>query len=342
MIAVSRFAWLFLLAPLACFSEGDVESSDGESTQGDSAPSTSAASETASTTTEPSSSSDGSTSTITTGVDGSESEGSTTGTSPDTSTSDSGDSGELCPGESVEIPPPPIGWDGVFTLSPPPLDDRVPECPPDLVSHGVAIVDAHAEECTCACDPQCFVTGDTAQNCPDPTEPFAVPNASCINVDGAVPPVYLGIDESLFVNDQCPAPNATPVIEGERHTVCEHTNGTPCVPAPMGFSAPCVRHDGDVDCPAGPYSEKVLTVDALQAECAPCESCMQAAIDACTAGTLTLYDDVDCTGNAAVASSNTCSPEAGISFRLDFELACTPTAATPGAASNLRTYCCVP
>jgi hypothetical protein len=133
-----------------------------------------------------------------------------------------------------------------------------------------------------------------------------------------------------------------PEIDGPRHRVCEHTDGTPCVPSPDDFFAPCVRHDGDVNCPAGPYSAKVYTVETIDVFCNPCGSCLDAAATACAASSLTLYPDADCMGAGVAGTNLDCTAETGASLIVDFDLACPPTTAVGGSVGGERTYCCVP
>lgn len=343
MIAVSRFAWLVLLAPLACFSEGDVESSGGESTQGDSAPSTSVTSDSAPTSTTSSSTSEDDGSTSDTGdATSSPTTSSTSSSSDDSSDTAATDTGNACDDGFVEIPDQlPLGWSGVFTLSPPSLGEGTPMCPTGMVDHDVVLEDVNALPCSCDCDPGCWVYTELSEDCSDPDDILdAVHDEECVTSDFA--PMRIDVDHDLAEIGGCDTPMPSPVIDGTDHRVCEHTDGTPCVPAPPEFLAPCVRHDGDVPCPAGPFSHKVLTAESLDVFCDPCESCQDAAVTACESGNALLYPEPGCRGTATAVSDLQCSPETGASLVLDFELACPTSGAAPGSANGERTYCCVP
>ncbi|HWB73834.1 MAG TPA: hypothetical protein VG755_02740 [Nannocystaceae bacterium] len=339
---MSRLAWLVVLAPLACFSEGDVESSDGDSTQGDTTNASASATTSASTT----SSSDESTSSTTSADDVTSATTTTTSTattssdeSEDTATTDTGDA---CEDGFVPLPDDlPPGWDGVFTLSPPSIGEGTPMCPTGMVDHDVVLADITALPCTCDCDPGCWVYTELSADCTDPDDILdPVHDEECTS--SPLAPVRIDVDHDLAEIGGCETPMPSPVLDGTDHRVCEHTDGTPCVPAPPEFLAPCVRHDGDVPCPAGPFSQKVLTAESLDVFCDPCESCHEAAVTACESATGLLYPEPDCMGTAAVVTNLQCSPETGASLVLDLELACPTSGAAPGAPVSERTYCCVP
>lgn len=341
MNAVPRLAWLSLLLPLACFSEGDVTPGGSESSEGASSTFTTTTATTSPETTEsgPGSSSESTTATsATTVVD--ESSGEPT-TDPTTSTAtDTTETGDECPPGSAPIPPLPIGWEGVFTLSPGGTPKEVLQCPPELSAVGEIIQDAFAAPCSCECDPACWVYTDAEGDCLSFEGAFETTyDENCSNAD--VVPAFVSFDTDLAQDGGCDFPQTLAVIEGTRRNACEHTDGTPCVPAPPGFLAPCIRHAGDLACPAGPFTNRVLTVESLDVDCAPCDSCESAAIDACLAGSATLFSEADCGGDEVAVSSFACSPESGASIMVDFELACPSSNARQQGSHGERTYCCV-
>jgi hypothetical protein len=343
VIGVPRFGAFLLLLPLACFSEADVDASGGETTNGGTSTTATSASTTTSATTDTSATSTTTSASTDPDTGDATSSTSTSVDSTETAQSESGtDTGEACDPGFVEIPMIPLGWDGVFVLSPPALGDGgLPMCPPMLVDHDAVIADASvADTCACTCDPGCFVFADLDADCTSFDD--ILPGLDGICVDSVMGTAHVSLSSGLADEDICATPTSVPVIDGSRHRVCEDTDGSPCVPAPDDFLAPCVRHDGDVPCPGGPYSAKVTTVETIDVFCNPCESCVGAADTACATSTLTLYPELDCMGMGAAVTDNACSPESGVSMIADFDLACPPAPAEGGSAGGERTYCCVP
>jgi hypothetical protein len=128
--------------------------------------------------------------------------------------------------------------------------------------------------------------------------------------------------------------------------------GRQCVPrAPAGFEDwLCIFSEGDLECPAGDYSEKTLLhsgVDDTRA-CGPC-ACDMPPVSSCT-GTWELYDNDDCTGNVVTTSPlSGCAVASNVgSIRLSFGSATEcgvfedTTATGAIAPTGEMTYCCMP
>jgi len=267
----------------------------------------------------------------------------------------------------------PSGWTGPVLLHE--GEDSAPECDgeyPDEAARGGTAVDADAADCsTCTCtpaDPGCaaFVNFATsADSACDAQACSTSINNSCAELLSpcfTAPTGYVEMNLPEPPTTCAPSPQdpTLPDADWEEHAVacapdralrragCD--SGEVCAPEPAFDGAFCIIDDGDVDCPAGPYTDRRVyftEIDDTRAcsECSCAHDCSYtwrvfAASDAtCATPLLTLLGENQC---AAV------TPTAG-AIRVNVSIAGTGECAASGGASTGTvqaeepiTACCLP
>lgn len=161
--------------------------------------------------------------------------------------------------------------------------------------------DAGTGACTCACDPPpgaCLsgnLTLGYATNCGN-SEAYPVTGA-CQQINGGTGVTgQYSVEAPPPVSGSCGArdvPNDAAVIS-VTHTMCDPT--ATCDPSacsgnvPAGWQA-CVQHTGDMPCPPGAFTSRVVTGTAVSLTCAGC-ACSAANVQC--AGALSYYGDTTC------------------------------------------------
>jgi hypothetical protein len=122
-----------------------------------------------------------------------------------------------------------------------------------------------------------------------------------------------------------------------------------CTPTPAeGFEAGlCIYAQGDLECPAGPYATKHAYYSGAE-DTRDCTNCTCGMGMATCAGSMHVYDALDCGGNqvADVPSTGQCTPAVGVSVGLNFTGDSSCPVATPSepmgtvAATGEFTFCC--
>lgn len=241
-------------------------------------------------------------------------------------------------------------------------------CPTGFTSvDAVADAAPAANACTCTCQisaadpPSCAVGTFTsrvgATTCDSNGQGYTVNGTGCtaIGSPGAVsafgnyPAFPLRPGTCLPGVQKAPAPVTATEVRGCVPTpdcVEDVCRGAP----PAGFSS-CVVHDGDVACPAGPFTARTLVADAADVTCGGCATCQNRAT--CSTAVFRFYNDGACATELATRIANgVCNPlatgNAGTfvsRFRYDstpVAPTCMPTAAPTSALSltGTRTVCC--
>lgn len=329
----------------------------------------------------------GSTSTTTEGMAGS---GSTTdpSTSSSTTTTTSGDPASTggdpsesdsttgpveCDGGSLCAAPVPNGWSGPVIVAAVPRDDgSTPDCPaeyPDAALAQFQELSADDAVCGCTCGAPSDVTCGTAQleafgsssSCAAGIGTEDVSTSGCTPISTMTSEYWEASAASVTGGTCAPDPQVT-VEPFEFETLvaacggatatrnCE--GGGECVPAPNDpFAArACIHQDGDLECPPGPYAEKILTYGGAD-DTRDCSTCTCGTATGQCTGDVRLSTDscstftggdiptsTTCTGSTAMVSIN------GARFvPTDNDAACAPTVGQPmgeATANQPVTICC--
>jgi hypothetical protein len=114
----------------------------------------------------------------------------------------------------------------------------------------------------------------------------------------------------------------------------------------MGFH-PCIQHAGDVACPAGPFSHKLVAGGDVDVQCGACSPCSVSAT--CGNATLEYHGNYTCTQlKGSIAADGNCNQTNMASGVNHFKyigqtqnVVCAGGTSTPAAdLANKRTICC--
>jgi hypothetical protein len=229
-----------------------------------------------------------------------------------------------------------------------------------VVSDAVAGTDA----CTCACNEtkpaSCgsgtlvFTTGDA---CTDPQGGFVIPSPSaCVAFaggSGTVAPKGKATPLPTTKADCAPALATKPeAVTTTQRRLCIGTgDGAESLcrgEAPVGFAG-CIVHDGDVACPAGPFSKRIPAGERATLACAGCTTCETTLT--CSAAVARFYNDPACATevgsrpvNGQCASSANGGGAPFTHLRYDSTASSTCTSTPPATATiayeGRRTLCC--
>jgi hypothetical protein len=148
----------------------------------------------------------------------------------------------------------------------------------------------------------------------------------------------------------CPDRPALPALAfSAKGSLCTPSGGA-CVPPPAP-SGLCLRHDGDVACPAEAPVKHLVAAAADVVDGRTCGAC-GCAVGSCSGYSLTFYTDAACTQSPApITISGSCTNAPGItSAHAYFRLQATASACAPASVSsalsgqatlrNTFTLCC--
>lgn len=254
----------------------------------------------------------------------------------DTSTTDTGDPGCLSPNTCVDAAP--AGWSGPVVMFRGDVDARPPACAvpyplPDLEAFGDLSVPAGDCDCDCTppgdayCDGGSVIYNQADAACNTPTTTFFVEDG-CAEFGGEFFSIrYFEFDAStvqIFGSDCTPSAQETipPAEHGSIVVVCGGASeeGTcedgaqVCVPA---ADSPfqerlCIWQDGDVDCPAGSYTEKEVYYDSFDDE-RDCSTCTCGPLGgSCDDPAVIMRANAGCGGTAGNIIGDAMCAQAGI------------------------------
>lgn len=132
---------------------------------------------------------------------------------------------------------------------------------------------------------------------------------------------------------------------------CVPTAGCEAAPAIPSPAQRCVISDGDVACPAGPFTKRTVYGKTFDVTCGA-GTCDCGITGTCSAGTMTFYTANNCTGtNFTMTANGTCQPSTQSSFNVASykytatvqNAGCSPTGASTATAvttTSSATVCC--
>lgn len=258
----------------------------------------------------------------------------------------------------------PAGWFGPAIYARTPDGVMAPECPAEFNAPGPSVLEGWSEPGPALCECECELSSPL--NCTAYTYTHA--NASCNSFTQYTPVTTTCTNATItnWSNFYSYAQNVPMCMETSSEVLpsaqwdaairsCKVDDaglacgdGGTCTPvAPEGFEAAmCVYKDGDNECPAGAYSNKLLFYSNFE-DTRECSNCSCGAVQATCSAPMLVFEEPDCAGEPVgeVAPGGACVQISGASIAMDTDTggcSVSDPSVPMGAAAPIGpfTFCC--